>query len=360
MRSKRWPLIISALVLVLGLTACGTGGTDAPANDTKQVIRFGDTQFQTLWINNAIAGYAVEHGYGYPVEYVELTTPLYQQSITNGSIDVMMELWQQNIIKWYNESIDAGTLLNLGPTYERSTQGFYVPRYMVEGDAARGIEATAPDLKSVFDLPKYKELFKDPENPSMGVWVNCITGWQCAKINSIKMHAYGMDEHYNTIEPGAAAALDAAIAGAYKRGQPILAYYWEPTWLLGTYDMIQLEEPPYTEQCNDEIQEALTNEIEISDVTENAGCAYEAIPVDKGVYSGLKERAPEVVTFLEKMNVGTDALNQTAAYMEAEGVEADAAAIWYFENFQDVWRSWIPADVATKLEKALIAAGAKL
>lgn len=37
-------------------------------------------------------------------------------------------------------------------------QGSYVPRYLVEGDAERGIEPRlAPDLRSVTDLPRYVE-----------------------------------------------------------------------------------------------------------------------------------------------------------------------------------------------------------
>lgn len=333
----------------------------APAEDgPKEVIRFADTQFQTLWINNAIAAFIIEHGYGYPVEIVQMTTPVYQQTLASGEIDVQMELWRTNVIDWYTEVTSEGKVLDLGDTYERSAQGWYVPRYVIEGDPERGIEPMAPGLKSVFDLPGYKELFQDPEDPSKGVLVNCITGWQCAKINRIKIHAYGLDDDYNLLEPGAAAALDAAIAGAYTRGEPILAYYWEPTWLLGTYDMVQLEEPEFTEACNLEIQKALDDEISLEEVTETAGCAYETIGIHKGVHASLKDRAPEVVEFLEKMNVGTDPLNKTAAYMEAEGVEADEAAIWFFETYQDRWRNWVPDDVESRIEAALEELGASL
>ncbi|HYG59000.1 MAG TPA: glycine betaine ABC transporter substrate-binding protein, partial [Symbiobacteriaceae bacterium] len=193
-----------------------------------------------------------------------------------------------------------------------------------------------------------------------GLIVNCITGWQCAKINRIKLHAYGLADQYNLQEPGAAAALDAAIAGAYKKGKPFVAYYWEPTWLAGSFDLVQLEEPPFTAECNDEIQLALTDKVSLDQVTSKAGCAYETIGVHKGVSSKLKDRAPELVEFLTKMNVGTDPLNRTAAYMQDKNATADEAAIWFFENYQDRWRSWIPSDVQKKVEDALKAAGAKL
>lgn len=371
-----WLAALMVIVLVAGCGGSSTGAsssgstssgssssstTPAPAPKEKKVVKFADTQFQTLWINNAIAAYVVEKGYGYPTEMVEMTTPIFQQAIAKGDIDVMMEIWRTNIIDWYNEVTKSGQMIDLGDIYEKSTQGFYVPRYMVEGDTARGIKATAPDLRTVQDIPKYKHLFADPEDTKKGLLVNCITGWQCAKINRIKVHAYGLNEHINLQEPGAAAALDAAIAGAYQKGKPFLAYYWEPTWLVGTYDLIQLKEPEYTKECNAAIQEVLKDKTaDMSKVTPKAGCAYETIGIHKGVTAGLKERAPELVEFFGKMTVGTDALNKTAAYMESNKVKADQAAIWFFENFQDKWRKWVPADVAAKLEKALKDAGAKL
>ncbi len=382
MRTVKLPTLLLTLVMAVALVlgACSSSGdsepeqpaaVEAPAEAAapveaavseteKRAIRFADTQFQTLWVNNAIAGFVIEHGYGYPVETIEVSTPVYQQSLASGELDVMMELWRMNIIDWYNEVTESGQVIDLGETFERSTQGFYVPRYVIEGDPERGIEPMAPELRSVFDLPEYIGLFQDPEDPSKGRLINCITGWQCAKINRIKLHAYGLVEYYNSMEPGAAAALDAAIAGAYVKGEPILAYYWEPTWLLGTYDMVQLEEPEWTPECEAETQRALTGEIEEDEVSEAAGCAYQTLGIHKGVHGGLAEEAPELVEFFEAMFIGTDALNRTAAYMSAEEASADEAALWYFANYQEDWRGWLPDDVEAKVEAALIEAGAEL
>ncbi len=376
MRTRNWGRLVimwvaglATLAIVAGCasgtqsngakTGADNGGEQAQ-EQKKEVIKFADMQWQSLWINNAIAGFIIEHGYGYPVETVEMTTPIMQQSVVTGDVDVVMEMWKSNIIDWYNEQLEKGAFLEAGPTFERATQGWYVPRYLVEGDPERGIEPQAPDLKSVFDLPKYKHLFKDPEDPDKGLLINCVTGWQCAKINLIKLHAYGLADDFNVMEPGASAALDAAIAGAYKRGEPFLAYYWEPTWLAGTFDLIQLEEPAYNAECDAEIQKALNGEIDVEDVSEKAGCSYQVEEIGKIVYPGLKDRAPEVVEFLNRMFVGTDNLNKVSAYMENEEVSAEEAAIWFFENFQDTWREWVDGDVEKRVEEALKAKGAQL
>ncbi|MBD3307679.1 hypothetical protein GF339_14685, partial [candidate division KSB3 bacterium] len=141
---------------------------------------------------------------------------------------------------------------------------------------------------------------------------------------------------------------------------PILAYYWEPTWLLGAYDMVQLEEPEFTEECDELMKEIIAKDLDPKDTSPEAACAYKEYAIHKGIYAGLKDRAPEVVAFLEKMNVGTDPLNKTAAYMEQNSVEAEEAALWFFENYPDRWRSWMPEDITAKVEQALVEAGVDL
>lgn len=342
--------ILFCLLVVLALVS-----TSAFA--AKETIKFADRQWQTMWINNAIAMFIVEHGYEYPVESVVITTPVMQQVLPEGDVHVDIELWRFNIIDWYNEVTESGEMIDLGPTYEKSTQGWYVPRYVIEGDPERGIEPLAPDLKSVFDLPKYKEVFKDPENPDKGQLVNCITGWKCSEINRAKLYAYNLDGDYNILEPGTSPALDAAIAGAYKKRDPVLAYYWEPTWLMGAYDMIQLEEPEYSDECWAEIEKVLDGEMAPEDISEKGGCAFDTFAIHKGIYAGLQDIAPDVVEFLKKMNVGTDPLNKTAAYMEQNDAEPEEAALWYFETFPERWHSWLPEDIAAKVEQALADAG---
>lgn len=349
-----------AAVLLIGSLLAGCAGTGGQGGAGDKVIKLADVQWQTLWINNAIAGYIMEQGYGYKVETIEMTTPIMQQALVKGDVDVVMETWTANIIDWYNGAMQKNQILTLGPIIEKGVQAWYVPRYVIEGDASRGLKPLAPDLKSVSDLPKYKHLFADPENPNKGLLISCITGWNCAVVNQVKLHGYGLAEHYNVQEPGASAALDAAIAGAYRRGEPLLTYYWEPTWLLGAYDMVRLEEPAFNETCNEITQKVISGTMKLADVPKEGGCAFPEDDVFITAHPSLKTRAPEVAEFLSKMTVGNEVLNKLSAYMELEKKSAEETAVWFFENYQAEWRSWVPADVAQKLEDALRKDGAKL
>jgi len=358
MKLQRYFLVVIMLLAVATAGLMASGCARPEAAGPKPTIKFVDTGWQTLWINTAIAEFIIEQGYGYPVEVVTITTPVMQQSLPVGEVHVHMELWRTNVMDWYTTVTEEGTVSDLGDTFESSTQGWYVPRYVIEGDTERGIEPMAPDLESVFDLERYKDVFADPEEPSKGLLLNGIVGWNVTEINKVKLTAYGLADDYNTMDPGSSAALDAAIAGAFERGEPILFYYWEPTWLLGTYDAVKLAEPAYASDVTDKLQAVVDGKMDISEITE--ACAYEAIGIHKGVWAGLRDLAPDVVEMLEKMNVGTDPLQKTAAYMEADETDADEAALWFFANYEDRWRSWVTPEAAEKIEAALIEAGVEL
>ena len=94
---------------------------------SQETIKFSDQQWQTHWINNAIAMFIIEYGYGYDTETVVTTSPVMKQVFPEGDIDVNMELWRANSIEWYNEVTSSGKIIDLGPTFEKSTQGWYVP-----------------------------------------------------------------------------------------------------------------------------------------------------------------------------------------------------------------------------------------
>ena len=341
-------IMLGGLLVLALLAACG--------GEDKQVIKFHDGQWETLWEHNAIAMYITEHGYGYPVEQVTGTTGTMKVALPQGDLDVNLELWQNNVADWYQESVAAGTLVDLagqfgnvengakGQILETSMQGIYVPTYMVEQN---------PGLKSVSDLPKFKELIKDPEDPSKGVVVNCIIGWGCQKIIRAKWHAYGLGDDLNLLEPGAAAAIDANIVGAYQAGEPVASYYWEPTKLAADLDLTLLEEPPWTQEC----QDALDGAIEAEPYESTMGCAFKATDVHAGVYSGLVERAPEVTEFLGKMFIGALALGDLAAWKNDNDKEWSEAAVYWLKNNEDVWSQWVTADAAGKVRKSLAAEG---
>ncbi|MEH0888833.1 glycine betaine ABC transporter substrate-binding protein, partial [Enterobacter sp. UNJFSC 003] len=78
-----------------------------------------------------------------------------------------------------------------GTTFPDASEGWFVPRYLVSGP-----DAKAPELKSVQDLKRYKDLFADPDEPGKGRFYNCVAGWVCEGINTKKLAAYGLAQDF--------------------------------------------------------------------------------------------------------------------------------------------------------------------
>jgi glycine betaine/proline transport system substrate-binding protein len=219
--------------------------------------------------------------------------------------------------------------------YPDATEGWYVPRYVVEGDAERGIEAIAPDLKSVADLVAHWELFIDPEEPDKGRFLNCPIGWGCEQRNNTKLEAYGLMDNFVNFHPGTGAALDAAYASANLRAKPIVGYYWEPTWLLGVHDMIKLEEPACTADNAD-------------------ACAFSETPASVTASAAFVEQADEIESFFANFKTSSAQVSALLAFMqENEGATRDDAAAHFMKNYADTWTTWVSAEAAQKIQDAM-------
>ena len=103
-----------------------------------------------------------------------------------------MESWHQNVPEIYKKGIDSGKMIDLGNNLPDAPQGWWVPRYLVEGP-----DAKAPNLKSIEDLPKYAHLFKDPEDPSRGVIYGGVAGWGQLTTSEDYFDTYNLHEDFN-------------------------------------------------------------------------------------------------------------------------------------------------------------------
>jgi len=310
--------------------------------EEKATIKFCDTQFESLWILNAIAEFIIEEGYGYPVEIIQMTTPIAQVSLSQGDAHVWIELWQQNWIDNYIDELAKGNIENGGMIYEGGPQFFAIPKWMAE----------EYNIKTIFDMKDHWELVKDPEDPTKGAFINCIIGWQCAAINDVKLEAYGLTDYYNILSPGSSGAMEAALSGPQKKGDPVFGYYWAPTALMGMYDWYVLEEPEYNAEVWGQVI-AAKDDPSLRPLSE--ACAYETIPIDKGFHKSLKQIAPDVREMLTKMMAGLDRINKTAAWSKENEVQDwEEAAIYYLNNWEDTWKTWVTDDAYTKIKAALV------
>lgn len=348
---NRLLLFFSITVLVsLVIAACDSeddGSEAAGGGDLDRPIHFAEQAHDSFLTLNAIARFIAEEGYGYETESTHAETVAMWQGLTAGDMDVAMEIWVDQMPDW-EEGLEEGLVEDLGTAFDESVQGWFVPTYVIEGDEERGIEPMAPDLASVDDLPDYWEVFQDPEDPEKGRFYDCIAGWECEQVNRAKFGAYGLDEHYNRFLPGSGPALDTSLVTAHDRGEPWFGYYWGPTWMFGLLDLTMLEEPEYSDECWEGVMGAVANE-----AVPDEACAYPAVPVHIAVHSDFPELAPDFVEFLENVDLTMDQVSEILLYMHDNDVDAEAGAMWFMRENEELWTGWVPDDVAEQVSEAL-------
>ncbi len=322
---------IAILVLVFVLCATLLLGCTS-----KKTMTFADAGWDSARFHNAVAGVIAQSAFGYD-EWTEIpgTTPVLHEGLIKGEVDVHMEVWTDNIAS-YDDDIAAGKLTELGVNFDDNMQGIYVPRYVIEGDAARGISPMAPDLATVEDLLKYKEVFADDEQPDKGRLYGAIPGWEVDTIMFNKYEYYDMDETFIYFRPGSQAAMDAAFTSAYDKGEAIAGYYWEPTWLLGKYDFVLLEDAPYD-----------------AETYLDGKTAFPSVVVTIGASNAFVKSNPEFCEFLKKYRTSSALTSEALAYMQDTGADTIETAKWFLRTHDELLESWLTPEQAESVRKAL-------
>ncbi len=325
---KKWLTVLLTALLAISLTACGT-----TAEKTK--VTFADAGWDSIKFHNEVAIFIGENAFDLEGEQTSGTSTILISAMESGDLDVYMEMWTDNIAS-YDQDIAEGKYKELGLNFGDNAQGFYVSRYVIEGDASRGIEAMALDLKTVADLAKYSDVFEDSDDPSKGRIYGAISGWQVDTIMRNKVDFYGLDEFYNYIDPGSEAALAASISAAYEKGEPIVSYYWEPTWITGKYDLVLLEDAPYDPNLYPEGKSACPS-------TEVTVC----------VSNDFYEKQPEYSEFLSKYHTSSALTAEALYYMQENDASYVDTVKWFLGEHDELLEQWLPADKAELVRKAL-------
>lgn len=316
----------------------------AQPTHAAEPIHFGDITWESGSFITEVLRLIVEKGYGLPTDTLPGSTVSLEAALAKNDIQVIGEEWAGRSPAWVKAESE-GKVFGLGDTVKGATEGWWVPEFVIKGDAARGIKPLAPDLKSVADLPRYKDVFRDPEDPTRGRFLNSPTGWTSEIVNSQKIKAYGLTDSFVNFRTGSGAALDAEVASSIRRGKPVLFYYWSPTPLLGRFKLVKLEEPPF----NAEAWKTLSDAKNPNPIGTRSMPAKLAI----GVSAPFKAQYPQLVSVFEKVDLPIDLLNGLLADMSEKRTQPRQVALAFLKEQPQVWQQWVPADVAAKVNAAL-------
>ena len=330
-KSRIFALVAASVAIIATLACAQLMGTQEEA---KQKLVFNDLTWNSAQIQNRVAQYIVDKGYGYPTEVVlGGTLPLFQ-GLRRGDSDITMEIWLPNQDEAWDEAQAAGEVVSVGESLGKDWQSaFVIPKYLQE---------QYPELDSVEDLKdeKFQKLFATAATGGKARLVSCVIGWACEEVNAAQIEGYGLSDYVEVINPGDGAALSADLYGAYEKKEPWLGYQWgtnDPALLL---DLVRLDEPEYTAEC----------------WFTTKACAYQDATILIAVNPDLLADAPDVVTMLRAWDFNIEVYKEVAAWLQ-ENPDADVndAAIWWLNSNVDIWEGWVTDEAAEAIQAALAA-----
>lgn len=332
-------------LLATGVAAGLTFGFSAAASaadcGTDKKIDIAEMSWATAAALAHIHAHILGDGYGCDTEVVAGdTVPTSASMFAKSTPAIAPEMWTSAIEDKLEVAVSDGNVFVAGETFEGGgKEAWFIPQY---------VKDEHPELVSAEDVIAHPELFPDPDNPDKGRLYGCIPGWACEIANAALFNAFDMgDKGWNLFSPGSAGNLDASIARAFTREEPILFYYWGPTTILGKFDTYELKLPPVDVagyQCN-------TNPDCKDPPVETA---WPSSPIKIVGAGWLKTDAPAIADYLSNVTMDRGDISKLIAWGDDNKADAEATAVHFLKENKDIWSQWVPADVAEKVSASVM------
>jgi len=302
-----------------------------PEGDAGDVVVFADLNWTSARIQNRIAQYIIEHGYGYRTEAIGGSTNELFDGLRRGQVDVTMEIWLPLQDRDWLAAVAEGEVRYVGSSLGSDWQStFVIPAYLQE---------EFPDLDHVDDLqdPRFRQLFATSDSGGKARLMGCVAGWACQEVNDAQIAGYGLSEHIQTFRPDSQEALFADLYGAYAKRKPWLGYMWGTADPAVVLELTPLEEPAYNDQC----------------WYTHKACAFEPTTIITAVNSDLPGRAPALVHLLEQWDFGLVDYRDLLRWMNENDADEESAALHWLRTERETLRSWITEKAYAGVEAAL-------
>ena len=329
-----------SFIAMAGAACMALGSSQSYAADCGRV-----TIADMNWASAEFAAYVdkiiLEEGFGCEVELVPGDTmPTSTSMMEKAEPDIAPELWRNAVREALDRAVDEGRLQYAAEILkDGGEEGWWIPQY---------VKDEHPEIETVEDALEHPDLFQHPEYSDKGAVYGCPAGWNCQILMDNLFRAYeAEDKGFELVDPGSAAGLDGSIAKAYERKQPWLGYYWAPTSILGKYPMYKLSmgvehDNEHWTQC--------TSQPDCVDPKPNAWARSEVYTV---VTPSFAERSPEGMEYLEKRAWSNKVANEVLSYMADNQYTGEDGARYFLEKYPELWKDWVPSDVAENVKSAL-------
>jgi glycine betaine/proline transport system substrate-binding protein len=320
---RRRLLAAAGVLGVLTLSACGAaetgsaGSSDGDGSGYEKVVIA-----QPNWVgaaaNAAVAAYVLEHELGVDVTVRQIDETLAWDGLDDGSIHAILEDWggapekERLYIEEKESVVHGGDLGVVGHI------GWFVPKAYADAN---------PEVLNWENLNDFAADFRTAESGSKGQLLNGDPGY--TSYDKELVANLGLD--FQVVEGGSEEALVSAIQRADREGTPLLTYWWEPHWLNAEVELVEVQLPPYADDCHGgAIDQAET------------ACGYPEVNLPKYLGADFAENGGVAAEFLKNFRWDTADQEYVAQLIQQDGLaQEEAARIWVDEN-PDKVAAWLP------------------
>ncbi len=247
---------------------------------------------------------------GYKVEYV--TAGGYPQftGLADGTLDVTLEIWMNNVGDIFPKVLKEGKVEDIGPLGLQTNEGWVYPKYMI--DVCPGL----PDWTAL-TKPGCVEALTSPDTFPNGRLLDYPADWGSRSVQIIKDNVLPL----TAVPGGSDGAMVAELESAVATKKPLLMMFWAPHYVFAEANMGWVSMPPCKSQDNDH--------------------CINAPEVHKVVWSGVKDKWPAAYKFLKAFQMDADLQQQMILAIDKQGKDIESVTKSWVDQNQDVWEPWV-------------------
>ncbi|MBT5911172.1 MAG: ABC transporter substrate-binding protein [Rhodospirillaceae bacterium] len=286
----------------------------------------------------------LQKGYGCNTEIVPGDTmPTFTSMSEKGRPDIAPELWINAVREPLKKAIDSGRLqvINKAPITGLGEGWWVTPSFLKKH----------PTLNTVEKVLSRPDLFPYAEDRTKGAFIGCPAGWGCQLANANLYRAFKMKQKgWVLVNPGSGAGLKGSIAKAANRGENWFGYYWNPTAIVGKYNLIKL--PFETKWAGSNNWDGCIVKPE-QDCADPKPSSWTKSAVRTVITTKFSKRGGVAAKYLENRIFPGDVMNSMLVFMNNEKANGADTAIEFLRRHSDVWIKWVSKEAAKKIKASL-------
>ena len=312
---KKMISFLSAFLIVTGLSL-GTASADKSG-----VVKIPTHNWSSQLVGAEVVGELLKM-VGEEIEYIPMDSQTVYQSMADGDIDLVHEIWEGAFGASYEKSLATGNVEEILTHDAVTREDWWYPNF---------VEETCPGLPSWEALNACSDQFARADSGGKGVFIGGPVDW--LKHDAEKVEALGMN--FEVRNAGSAGAIWAELDAGVAQNKPVVIFNWSPNFIGAKYPGKFVEFPTHDPKCTTDASWGV-NPNALYDCG-NPASGYLKLAVNKD----FSKNHPAGYKLLKQMNFSGPDIDKMANYVDTDGLEVPAAAQKWLDEHEFKWSNWV-------------------